>query len=372
MQNHSQLLTELKDHKGAAAIIVGLLIIVFMGFAAFAIDIGYTLVARNELQNAADAAALAGARRMGQNYHEGLDPVTDVTSVAQNTASQNKAAGLNLAEDISAGNVVTLIGTWDPTKPPDERFATTSVYPNAVQVVAKREGGTKNGPIGTFFAPIFKLLNPSSPDTVNVGATACAALTGPCKAKPGIPLGIGRGWFDTHHGDEACGPAIEMNDTTTSCAGWSNLSDEDFKQEQVQVLLTPGAAMPTITGGDQVQFGGGTVTPLLTALKTLFDNMKGVNDSELDEDDDPNTNSLDKDEDPNTWTTSVVVYDAPCSRNPNALYKILGFATLTITEVIPTGTDKGIKAKVACHMTEETRGGCFNAGTLGTIPNLVQ
>ena len=32
-----------------------------LGFAALAIDVAYLLVVRNELQNAADAAALAGA-----------------------------------------------------------------------------------------------------------------------------------------------------------------------------------------------------------------------------------------------------------------------------------------------------------------------
>ena len=40
----------------------GLLLFGLIGFIALAIDIGNLLVARNELQNAADAAALAGAQ----------------------------------------------------------------------------------------------------------------------------------------------------------------------------------------------------------------------------------------------------------------------------------------------------------------------
>ena len=41
---------------------IGLLTL--LGFAALAIDVGYLFVVRNELQNAADAAALAGAGKL--------------------------------------------------------------------------------------------------------------------------------------------------------------------------------------------------------------------------------------------------------------------------------------------------------------------
>lgn len=51
----------LTGRRGSVAIIVGLSMFVLLGFAAFAIDFGYSYVVTNELQNAADAAALAGA-----------------------------------------------------------------------------------------------------------------------------------------------------------------------------------------------------------------------------------------------------------------------------------------------------------------------
>ena len=58
----------IKDERGFALVFLGLTIVVFLGFAALAVDIGYLYAARNELQNAADAAALAGARELGKIY----------------------------------------------------------------------------------------------------------------------------------------------------------------------------------------------------------------------------------------------------------------------------------------------------------------
>ncbi len=39
--------------------------LLLIGFAAFAIDVGYMMVSRNELQNIADTAALAAAGELG-------------------------------------------------------------------------------------------------------------------------------------------------------------------------------------------------------------------------------------------------------------------------------------------------------------------
>lgn len=52
--------------RGAVAVVFGLSIIVLFGFMALVIDLGRTYVVRTELQNAADAAALAGAKQLNQ------------------------------------------------------------------------------------------------------------------------------------------------------------------------------------------------------------------------------------------------------------------------------------------------------------------
>lgn len=49
------------ERRGAVAVIVALLLVVLVGFSAFAIDFGQTFVFRAQLQTAADAGAMAGA-----------------------------------------------------------------------------------------------------------------------------------------------------------------------------------------------------------------------------------------------------------------------------------------------------------------------
>jgi len=50
-----------KDESGQSLVLVALMMAVLLGFGALAIDIGYMTFQKSELQNAADAAALAGA-----------------------------------------------------------------------------------------------------------------------------------------------------------------------------------------------------------------------------------------------------------------------------------------------------------------------
>ena len=56
------------NSRGAAAVMVALMMVVLLAMGAAAIDIGHALVARNELQNVSDAAALAGTRALGVIY----------------------------------------------------------------------------------------------------------------------------------------------------------------------------------------------------------------------------------------------------------------------------------------------------------------
>lgn len=52
------------EQRGAVLVLVTLLVIALLGFAALAVDIGHMAVVKNELQNAADAGALAGAAQL--------------------------------------------------------------------------------------------------------------------------------------------------------------------------------------------------------------------------------------------------------------------------------------------------------------------
>ncbi|MDP2268083.1 MAG: pilus assembly protein TadG-related protein, partial [Deltaproteobacteria bacterium] len=147
----------LRGNKGIVAVYVALGLVVFIGFTALAVDVGYLMVARNELQDAADASALAAARQLGVIY----EPLTypdqqayvcnpgDIVPVAQAAAASNKAAG----QSVLVQDADVVIGKWDGVA---KTLTETLNQPNAVRVIARRDttAGT-GGQIGTFFARIF-------------------------------------------------------------------------------------------------------------------------------------------------------------------------------------------------------------------------
>jgi len=54
------------NQRGIAVVYIALMLVVLFMFAGLAIDIGYMYVAKTQLQNAADAAALAGASQFSE------------------------------------------------------------------------------------------------------------------------------------------------------------------------------------------------------------------------------------------------------------------------------------------------------------------
>lgn len=412
------------NERGAVAVIVALLtIFVFIPLLAFAIDLAYWFVARNELQNAADSAALAAARRLGENYLEmkAIDPdmpasyncsdsttwpCSDLKDVAVEVALANLATGSHIT--LNAEEVT--IGRWDPNKdfePIDLRFSAGAATPNAVKVRTLKDS-TTNGPVSLFFARVF------GHNFMNAEATAIAALTGDGKAEPGeikLPVGMSELLLP-----EGCDNVLNFYSTGESCKGWHsfksetqlNTSDQDDlligsilsdtrgtleneacppeeicgadwlkeafpDKKQLLKAIDNGAIEPfespeTLARADEYMFDGGTKTGLFqeseanpAAMQTLFDYWK----------------THDEDGDPDTWTTTLPIYNDSGETkdscvNPQGRIEIVGFVEYVVTGV--TGSpNPTINGKVVCNEYEPGRGeGGMGYGTLGAIPNLVK
>jgi hypothetical protein len=61
-------LTRLRSERGQALVLAALAMVVILGFAAMAIDVGYWYSQKREVQKAVDAAALAGAQELPDDY----------------------------------------------------------------------------------------------------------------------------------------------------------------------------------------------------------------------------------------------------------------------------------------------------------------
>jgi hypothetical protein len=388
-----------KNEKGVTFVYVAILIVAFLGMAALAIDVGYLMVGRTELQRTADAAALAATRQLGVIY-EGMSYAAQTTynaaadealikSAATKVALKNRAAGTSVI--INPADIQ--IGKWTPTGSP--RFTSSLLQPDAVQVVAVRDDTSPSGFIGTFFAPAFstlwRLALGQAVDPADwqkrVVATATAALTGESTAGAGglpIPLGISQIRADK---GSFCGDNIILHPTKDSCAGWHTFESKTHSAEQLRTIIEdslpaalrdskykkddPYISPPAEIYKTDFNFTGGDIATVFDNFEKLFNYMKT-------RDGDGSGSAMCQAQSGSklcdeVWTTAVVIYQengATCG-NPQNDVVIVGFATMVIEEVVgPAG--KTIYGKIACNYTEPGRGGGGNYGTKGSIPGLVQ
>jgi Flp pilus assembly protein TadG len=169
-----------EKRRGGIVVLAAFLMAILVGMLAFAIDIGYMSTVKAELQNAADAAALAGAQQLQDQFVQFYQPgqkwqnriyqyTTNNTSdpnspicTAQRFAGYNKAGGVYLqlpASDVS-------FSYYDGTT---FQAASTTLFPNTITVTTRRDD-TANSPLGLFFGKIFGVT------TSNLTATASATI----------------------------------------------------------------------------------------------------------------------------------------------------------------------------------------------------
>jgi Flp pilus assembly protein TadG len=157
----------LPGQRGVALIYTILLGMVMIGFLGIAVDSAYILSTKQQLQHAADAAALAGVQKVKSE----LNPLYPVTrKSAADIAASNAAATLSVKLDANAANLPDgdiVVGVWDPFT---KSFTPSLLGPNAVQVRAKRDGAHADGPLGLLFGPVF------GTETSDVGAVATAVF----------------------------------------------------------------------------------------------------------------------------------------------------------------------------------------------------
>jgi Flp pilus assembly protein TadG len=355
------------QNEGAVAIVAALSLVAFLGFAALVIDFGFGLVTRNQLQNIADGASLAGTRQLGRVY-EGLTTaeqdgyvltegdksviLAKVREIGEKNAAGGKTISIN-TEDV-------VIGRWDITQ---KSLIPTDVNPDAVRVVARRDDQA-NSPLTTFFAGTM------GTDKLNVAAQATAALTGINKVTEGeldAPLGIARVWFDGNF----CDLSIQFSpsNNTDGCAGWHTFFDAPNANNLRGILrglrngtfISPEAA----AGATQFNFIGGDMSSVSAEFQALYE-AKAVCST---------TGALCSAEacyGTCEWSTFVGVYDFASCSNPNTRLTIVGFATMVIYQVAPP-PDRTIRARVECDAVQaNARGGGVDLGTKGSIPGLVQ
>ena len=100
------------DERGMVAVAVALLLVGLLSFGALALDISSLLMVRNELQNAADAGALAAARRLYVASGAAINPGANAIGVAAAKANTAQNVEVELTGDPSANSGDVQRGHW--------------------------------------------------------------------------------------------------------------------------------------------------------------------------------------------------------------------------------------------------------------------
>ena len=152
-----------KNRKGAAAILILILMVPLLGLLAFSIDYGYLLYSKTDLQRVADQAAIASTRDLlpdafgNQDIDEARDRVSEYVK-------------LNLGSEFVVEANDIKVGRYNPAKIYSSvEILDTGTF-DTVQVTIRRDSTFSNNSISLYFARFL------GNDEADISATSTAVL----------------------------------------------------------------------------------------------------------------------------------------------------------------------------------------------------
>ncbi|MGH7570805.1 MAG: pilus assembly protein TadG-related protein [Gemmatimonadota bacterium] len=181
-----------RSERGATIVVVAIAMTALLSVVALAVDVGMLLTAKTEAQRTADAAAMAGAGALRNNF----DDDGFARSEAERFGEMNDVQG---AIDI------------DPVEDVD-----VDLVDYTVTVRAHRDD-VRGGPVATWFARIFGV------DVVNIGADATARVAPAGAATCVKPFSI-YDRYDSNDGNDTFDPGVDVYDPAVTGYGssWRN------------------------------------------------------------------------------------------------------------------------------------------------------
>ena len=250
MKRVRKLLISDKSRRGGILILAASMMIVFLCLAALSIDIGHVFVVRNQLQNAADAAALRGAGYLYPATAAGAPNWTLAQSAALVGVTQNKVDGIALA------NATITAGYWDITGVSTVLKA-TNITPGvndvtAVKVTVSKSAGNNGGPVQLFFGNVLGI------STVNLSAKAVAAAGSPSVvgANKLFPIAMAKATYDTYW--DAVNNTPKLDPATNQPyiflisegvqGGWTTFDNNSNGTQEIINLILNGNPTPLAIG----------------------------------------------------------------------------------------------------------------------------
>lgn len=326
-----------KNQRGATVVIVAASMFALVGITALVVDLGNLYVARNELQNAADAGALAGARVLYNDTGTAINSSANEVAynVARANVSQNKSVDVNWTSGTNGDDVQR--GHWsfgrsenlDKGFYPNDSSVLTDLWNvafdkldadpdfiNAVRVVARRQAT----PVASFFARIF------GHEGFEVSAKAVAYIGFAGEIHPGdldLPLALCEDSILVNN-EYSCNIGRMINsgnkDATSDTGRWTNFASghdehhDSCEQSLDSVSNNDFNDMPicdgelnefSIFGGDELSTSNGEMN-VLSTIYDCFDTKYKKN---------------------TPWKVTLLVID--CTSDPGCAI-VMGAVTVTI------------------------------------------
>lgn len=298
----------IEDEQGITVILFAVSAIVLFGFVALAIDGSHLVVVRSELQNAADAGALAGARHLYDEYGTAVN--AGANQIAYDAARDNKALAKTAGAipvdvdqnlDVQRGHwsfashsftpndSLVAVPLWDVST---ETLDADPAFINAIKVTARRQTTRA----ASFFARIFGYQD-FEMSAEAIGYIGFAGTLAPGDADQPIAIcqqSITAGEIYNCSLGRMLNSGSNTADHNT--AGWTNFSQpcETASASSMQALFadcSAGNPEPIQLGGGMGTTGG-VETPSLTGLmgcwkSGLYDsNGDDIKDASIDTDGD--------------------------------------------------------------------------------------
>ncbi|MDI6854090.1 MAG: pilus assembly protein TadG-related protein [Deltaproteobacteria bacterium] len=378
----------IKDRRGSVTVASAVMMVLLLTVAGLVIDLGRLYVIKVELQNAADAGALAGANALFntdfqaksspirrpydppivpasfrpplfsdafpafslrgpvpwqycatiEEPHEAVTYCDMARAAARATVMANRAGGEPLTlpdDDVQLGNYAMNqeLGRW--TFVP----GTCSNETNAVRVITRKTMAV-NGPVYLIFG---QLLGRSY---VELSAESVAML-GWVKG-----IGAGRGTFPLALGDKYMpepGQSLEVtfNPNTTDTGGWHTFFDGSASAVDLKNLVNGTKPSPEIKCGDVINLTNGVDTSVIQEMFNEFYNRKNQD-----------------------WTIILPVISS--AENYVQQRQVIGFCAFTVTQVkgAPDKTVTGIA--VGGYVLPHSKGGVPQTGLRASLPRLAR
>lgn len=335
----------LRETEGTVAVTTAICLIVAVGSMAVAIDLGHLYLVKTELQRAADAGAMAGARGLLAIPPGAAGPVAISQDCGRALAVTQRVAPANKTD----GDTLTLLdsdvtfGRWDSASKSFEPIGCSNPkLVDAVKVVTRKDSSA-NSPVLFDFAGAL----PGGKSSQDVTAQAVGLISYVGHAPPGakvFPLAVDADKVPPNNTPFR----IHLNPTPGDEGCWHAYKDSSSGTSDTRAYIDYSLPSPELKVGDLINVKEGVADAALQEVARQYEQITRQGN-----------------------TYDVLIPIIPANSSHSNWQPVEGFGTLRITDVRPQGSDKYVEGFIVPdYVAPGVNPGGPNFGTLAGIPKM--